>query len=111
MIREGVLDGTRYTPEQIAHLLREAEVHLSQGRTVREMCRELGFAEQTYYRWRRTYGGLDVNHARRLKELERENGRLKRLGRARWWQGDQELLGTRLHLALVCRRLRRRPSL
>lgn len=43
------------------------------------MCRELGFGEQTYYRWRRTYGGLDVKHARRLKELERENARLKRL--------------------------------
>ena len=69
----------RYTPEQIVHLLREAEVLLSQGRTVPKMCRELGFAAQTYYRWRRTYGGLDVNHARRLKELERENARLKRL--------------------------------
>jgi putative transposase len=69
----------RYTPEQIVRLLREAEVLLSQGRTVAKMCRELGFSSQTYYRWRRTYGGLDVNHARRLKELERENTRLKRL--------------------------------
>jgi putative transposase len=69
----------RYTPEQIVHLLREAEVLLSQGRTVPKMCRELGFSSQTYYRWRRTYGGLDVNRARRLKELERENARLKRL--------------------------------
>jgi putative transposase len=69
----------RYTPEQIVHLLREAEVLLSRGRTVPVMCRELGFGEQTYYRWRRRYGGLDVDHARRLKELEKENARLKRL--------------------------------
>jgi putative transposase len=69
----------RYTPEQIVHLLREGEVLLSQGKTVAAMCRELGFGEQTYYRWRRAYGGLDVKHARRLKELEKENARLKRL--------------------------------
>ena len=69
----------RYTPEQIVHLLREAEVLLSQGRTVAKMCRELGFGEQTYYRWRRMYGGLDVKHARRLKELERENTQLKKV--------------------------------
>jgi len=69
----------RYTPEQIVHLLREAEVLLSRGRTVPKMYRELGLSAQTYYRWRRTYGGLGVNHARRPKELERENARLKRL--------------------------------
>jgi len=69
----------RYTPEQIVHLLREAEVLLSQGKTVPVMCRELGFGEQTYYRWRRTYGGLDVSQARKLKELEKENARLKHL--------------------------------
>ncbi len=73
------MSGKRYTPEQIVHHLREAEVPVSQGRTVPKMCRELRFAEQTYYRWRRTYGGLDVKQARRLKELERENARLKRL--------------------------------
>ena len=55
----------RYTVEQTVHLLREAEVLLSQGRTVPEMCRELWFAEQMYYRWRRTYSGLDINQARR----------------------------------------------
>ncbi len=73
------MSGKRYTPEQIVRLLREAEVLLSQGRTVPKMCRELGFVEQTYYRWRRAYGGMDVNDARRLKELERENARLKRI--------------------------------
>ena len=73
------MSGKRYTPEQIVRLLREAEVLLSQGLTVPRMCRELGFGEQTYYRWRRAYGGMDVNDARRLKELERENARLKRI--------------------------------
>ncbi len=62
----------RYTPEQIVHLLREAEVLLSQGRTVPKMCRELGFAEQTYYRWRKEYGSLRVDQAKRLKGLEKE---------------------------------------
>jgi putative transposase len=69
----------RYTPEQIVHLMREAEVLLSQGKTVPVMCRELGFGEQTYYRWRRTHGGLGVSQARRLKELGQENARLKHL--------------------------------
>jgi putative transposase len=73
------MSGKRYTPEQIVRLLREAEVLLSEGLTVPKMCRQLGFGEQTYYRWRRTHGGMDVDKARRLKELERENARLKRL--------------------------------
>ncbi len=58
--------------------LREAEVGLARGKSVKLMSRELGITEQTYYRWRREYGGMKVSQARRLKELERENGRLKR---------------------------------
>ena len=68
----------RFTPEQIIGMLREAEVRLSQGEGVKVICRSLGITEQTYYRWRKDYGGMRVSQARRLKELERENGRLKR---------------------------------
>jgi len=68
----------RYTPEQIIRHLRQAEVLSSQGRNVSEICREIGVTENTYYRWRKEYGGMRVNQARRLKELERENSRLKR---------------------------------
>jgi putative transposase len=68
----------RYSVEQIIGKLREAEVLLSQGRTVKEISRGLGVTEQTYYRWRKEYGGLKVSQARRLKELERENSRLKK---------------------------------
>jgi len=68
----------RYTPEQIISKLREAEVLLSQGRTVGEAARQLGVAEQTYYRWRNQYGGMQTSQARKLKELERENARLKK---------------------------------
>ena len=68
----------RYTAEQIIGMLREAEVGLAEGKRVAEMVRELGITEQTYYRWRREYGGMKVSQARRLKELERENARLKR---------------------------------
>ena len=68
----------RHTPEQIITALREAEVGLARGKSVKLISRELGITEQTYYRWRREYGGMKVSHARRLKELERENGRLKR---------------------------------
>ena len=67
----------RPTPEQIITALREAEVGLARGKSVKLMSRELGITEQTYYRWRREYGGMKVSQARRLKELERENGRLK----------------------------------
>jgi transposase-like protein len=66
------------TPEQIIGYLREAEVRLSQGETVGAICRALGISEQSYYRWRREYGGLRVDHAKRLKELEKENARLRR---------------------------------
>ncbi len=68
----------RHTPEQIITTLREAEVGLARGKSVKLISRELGITEQTYYRWRREYGGMKVSQARRLKELERENGRLKR---------------------------------
>jgi transposase-like protein len=68
----------RFSVEQIIGHLREAEVLLSQGKTVGEVCRRVGVSEQSYYRWRREYGGLKVDQARRLRELEAENGRLKR---------------------------------
>lgn len=68
----------RYSVEQIINHLREAEVLLTQGQTVGEICRRIGVSEQSYYRWRREYGGLKVDQARRLKELEQENIRLKR---------------------------------
>ena len=66
-----------FTPEQIITMLREAEVLLSQGITAVEAARKLGITEQTYYRWRREYGGMKVDQAKRLKELEKENTRLK----------------------------------
>ena len=69
----------RYPAEQIIGHLRQAEIRTSEGKTVAEAVRELGISEQTYYRWRKQYGGMEVNQARRLKELEQENGRLKRL--------------------------------
>ena len=69
----------RYTAEEIIGKLREAEVALAQGVSVAQVARRLGVAEPTYYRWRREYGGLRVDQAKRLKELERENGRLERL--------------------------------
>jgi len=69
----------RYTAEQIIGHLRQAEIRTSEGKTIAEAVRELGISEQTYYRWRKQYGGMEVNQARRLKELEQENGRLKRL--------------------------------
>ncbi|HTG22473.1 MAG TPA: IS3 family transposase [Reyranella sp.] len=67
-----------YTPEQAIGMLREAEVRLSQGEKIGKICRGLGISEQSYYRWRRVYGGLKVDQARRLKDLERENHRLKK---------------------------------
>lgn len=69
----------RYTPEEIIQVLREVEIHTSQGKTVAEAVKQQGIAEQTYYRWRREYGGMDKSEVRRLKELERENARLKKL--------------------------------
>ena len=67
-----------YRPEEIIAKLREAEVLLGQGQKVAEVVKTLGVHEVTYYRWRREYGGLNVSQARRLKELERENARLRR---------------------------------
>ncbi len=69
----------RHTAEQIIGKLREAEILLSQGRSVPEACKKIEVSEQTYYRWRKEYGGLRLDQAKRLKELERENGRLKKL--------------------------------
>ena len=68
----------RFTAEQIIGKLREAEVALAQGQTTGQVCRTLGIAEQTFYRWRREYGGLKVDQAKRLKALEQENTRLRR---------------------------------
>ena len=67
----------RYTPEQIISMLREAEVALAQGQSIGQACRTLGVSEQSYYRWRKEYGGLRTDQAKRLKDLEKENGRLR----------------------------------
>ena len=68
-----------YRPKQIIRKLREAEVLLSQGSSVGEAARKIGVTEQTYYRWRREYGGMRIEEVKRLKELEKENARLKRI--------------------------------
>jgi len=73
------MSAKRYSPEQIITKLREAEVLSSQGMTVPLICRQIGISPQTYYRWRREYGGMEVDQAKKLKELERENARLKKL--------------------------------
>ena len=69
----------RFSPEQIVTLLRQIEVTMGQGKSAQIACREAGISEQSYYRWRKEYGGLDLDQARRMKDLEKENGRLKRL--------------------------------
>jgi putative transposase len=69
----------RYTPEQIISKLREAEVLLSQGQTVSQASKQLGVSEQTYYRWRKEYGGMRTSQVCKLKDLEKENARLKKL--------------------------------
>ena len=68
-----------YTPEQIINKLREAEVLLSQGNAIGVTCKKIGVSDVTYYRWRKEYGGMRVDQAQRLKELEQENSRLKKL--------------------------------
>jgi len=68
-----------YTPEQIINKLREAEVLLSQGATIGEASRKIEVTEQTYYRWRKEYGGLRIEQAKKLKSLEKENAQLKKL--------------------------------
>lgn len=70
---------TRHSAEQIVAKLREADVSLGKGLRVPEVCKQLGISEQTYYRWRTKYGGMDPQMAKQLRELERENGRLKRV--------------------------------
>lgn len=69
----------RYSPEQIIKLLREIEILISKGLTTQKAVRQCGITEQTYYRWREEYGGLRINQAKRLKDLEKENSRLKNL--------------------------------
>ena len=69
----------RFTPEQIIQHLREAEVLLSQDKTIAQACKAIGVTEQTHYRWRKEYGGVRTDQAKRLKELEKENARLKSL--------------------------------
>jgi len=68
-----------HSPEKIINKLREAEILLNQGGTVGEACRKIGVTDQTYYRWRKEYGGMRIEQAKRLKDLERENARLKKL--------------------------------
>jgi transposase-like protein len=66
-------------PEQIVKLLRQAQAQLAQGQSVEEMCRQLGISDSTYYYWCKQYGKMDVDQARRLKDLQKENARLKKL--------------------------------
>jgi transposase-like protein len=70
---------TRYKPEQIVTLLRQIEVAIANGKTTPQACKEAEITVQTYYRWRKEYGGLKLDQAKRLKELEKENSKLKRL--------------------------------
>lgn len=73
------MKGKMHTAEEIVNKLRQAEVLLSQGQTIGQVSKSLGIIEQTYYRWRKEYGGVKTDQARRLKDLEKENARLKRL--------------------------------
>jgi len=73
------MGANRYSTEQIIVKLREAEIEMGRGVKVPEVCRKLGISEQTFYRWRKRYGGLDRSEVRRLKALEQENARLKKL--------------------------------
>ena len=68
-----------FTPEQIIKHLREAEILFGKGNNVAQACKRIGVSEQTYYRWRREYGGMPVVQAKRLKDLEKENSRLKKI--------------------------------
>ena len=69
----------RFSAEQIVTLLRQIEVWMAEGKSIGVACREAGISDQSYYRWRKEYGGLDLDQARRMKELEKENARLRRL--------------------------------
>ena len=68
-----------YSAEQIINHLRQAEILIAEGKSIREAARQIGVTEQTYYRWRKEYGGMDVDQAKRLKDLEKENQQLKKL--------------------------------
>jgi putative transposase len=68
----------RFTTEEVIHKLREAEVLAGQGKTVAEICKHLGITDQTYFRWRKSHGGLRIDQAKRMRELEAENARLKK---------------------------------
>ena len=68
----------RYTTEEIIHKLREADVLIGQGQTIAQVTKQIGVTEQTYFRWRKSHGGLRIDQAKRLRELEAENSRLKR---------------------------------
>ena len=74
-----VMPKKRFSAEQIVVLLRQIEVLMSQGKAAPVACREAGISQQSYYRWRKEYGGLELDQAKRMKDLERENVRLKRL--------------------------------
>jgi putative transposase len=78
-LREKVMKRQRFSAEQIVNKLRQAEVLLAQHQTIAQVSKALGITEQTYYRWRKEYGGVRTDQARRFKDLERENARLKRL--------------------------------
>ena len=71
--------GRKVSPEQVVVMLRQIEVQTAQGKSLAVACKEAGLSEQSYYRWRREYGGLQIDQARRMKDLERENVRLRRL--------------------------------
>jgi transposase-like protein len=73
------MKGSKHTPEQIISKLRQAEVELSKGLTIPQAVRKIGVTDQTYYRWRKEYGGLRLDQAKRLKQLEKENARLKKV--------------------------------
>jgi len=68
-----------YSPEQVINKLREAEILFSQGATITQVTKKIGISDNTYYRWRKEFGGMRIEQAKRLKELEQENSRLKRL--------------------------------
>ena len=73
------MSSRKHSTEQIIRKLREAEVELAKARSIHEVCKQLGITEQTYYRWRKEYGGIRTDQAHRLKELERENRRLTKV--------------------------------
>jgi putative transposase len=68
----------RFTTEEIIHMLREADVLIGQGRTIAEACKQIGVTDKTYFRWRKSHGGLRIDQAKRMRELEAENARLRK---------------------------------